>query len=113
MSETSLAASRLIVTDIHTADLEVDVPVAGEPATSTTTLGALGEVGVGAWQIEPGTAADTEVDELFVVLSGRGTVEFEDGSTIDLAPGVVVRLRSGDTTRWEITEALRKVYVSR
>ena len=54
---------------------------------------------------------DTEVDEIFVVLSGSGAVTFEDGSQIDLKPGVVVQLRAGDRTRWTIREPLRKVYV--
>lgn len=113
MSEPSLAHARLVVTDIRTAGLDADAPVSGEPATSTRPLGSIGGVDVGAWQIEPGVATDTEVDEMFVVLSGHGVVEFEDGSTIDLAPGVVVHLRAGDRTRWSITEPLRKVYVAR
>lgn len=113
MPEATIAESRLVLTDARAADLEPDAPTAGEPATATRTFGTLGEVEVGAWQIEPGEATDTEADEIFVVLSGRGTVEFEDGSTVDLAPGTVVRLRAGDRTRWFVAETLRKVYVAR
>ena len=46
-----------------------------------------------------------------LVLSGAGTLTFVDGRTIELRPGVLVRLREGDRTSWEITERLRKLYV--
>ncbi len=49
---------------------------------------------------------------LFVVLAGAGTVAFEDGSVLTLAPGVVVRLHAGDRTVWTVTETLRKLYVT-
>ena len=62
--------------------------------------------------MEPGVDHDTEADEVFVVLAGRGTVEFEDGEVVTLAPGVAVRLRAGERTTWTVTETLRKVYVA-
>jgi hypothetical protein len=43
---------------------------------------------------------------------GAGTVAFEDDSAIDLRPGVLVRLRTGDRTTWTITERLRKLYLA-
>lgn len=70
---------------------------------------------VGVWEMHPGVDEDTEEDEVFVVLSGAGTVEFpEDDSlpTITLQPGSVVRLTEGMRTRWTVTETLRKVYVA-
>ena len=91
----------------------------GEPTAAVTTLGEVGaesgaETGaeVGLWEMAPGTDHDTEVDEVFVVLAGQGTVTFEDGEAIDLAPGVAVRLRAGERTTWVVTETLRKVYVA-
>jgi uncharacterized protein len=60
----------------------------------------------------PGVDVEVEADEVFLVLSGAGTLTFEDNSTIDLRAGVLVRLREGDRTTWEITERLRKLYVS-
>jgi uncharacterized cupin superfamily protein len=59
-----------------------------------------------------GEVSDVEVDEVFVVLSGAGDVTFEDGSTLPLAPGTVVRLREGDRTVWRVTHTLRKLYVA-
>ena len=75
-------------------------------------LATLGPAEVGLWGMEPGTDHDTEVDEVFVVLAGRGTVTFEDGEVVDLVPGVAVRLHAGERTTWVVTETLRKVYVA-
>ncbi|MEP9363052.1 cupin domain-containing protein [Nocardioides sp. CN2-186] len=91
-------SSRLLSTDVLSADL--------------APLATLGETEVGLWGMEPGTDHDTEVDEVFVVLAGRGTVEFEDGEVVTLAPGVAVRLSAGERTTWTVTETLRKVYVA-
>lgn len=86
--------------------------VAGEPTTGIATLGAVGGVEVGIWEITPGTVRDTEVDEIFIVLSGAGEVEIADGAILPLSPGVVVRLYAGELTTWRITETLRKVWIA-
>ncbi|WUP39433.1 acetate--CoA ligase family protein [Streptomyces europaeiscabiei] len=49
-----------------------------------------------------GAVRDVEVDEVFVVLAGEATVRFETGESIELAPGVVVRLHAGERTEWEV-----------
>ena len=89
-----------------------DEVVAGAPTIGATAFGELGEVEVGIWEMTEGVAHDTEVEELFVVLSGAGSVAFEDGEVIDLHPGSVVRLRAGERTTWTITQTLRKVYIA-
>jgi len=48
---------------------------------------------VGIWEITEGTVKDTEADEVSVVVSGGATLRFADGSSVQLGPGVVVRLR--------------------
>ena len=78
----------------------------------TGPLTRLGDAQIGTWQMAPGTDHDTEVDEVFVVLAGHGTVTFEDGEVVELRPGVAVRLRAGERTTWVVTETLRKVYVA-
>ena len=87
-----------------------DSPVAGTPSSGTAELDSFAGVDYGIWEITPGTVTDTEEDELFVVLSGDATVRFEDGSSIELGPGAVVRLNAGERTEWEVRETLRKVY---
>ena len=96
--------TRVLCDDVLAADLGAD---------RTLALGELGEAEIGVWGMEPGTEQDTETDEVFVVLAGRGSVTFEDGETIALRPGVAVRLRAGECTTWTVSETIRKVYVAR
>ncbi len=108
---------RLLSPDVTTAPLEheplpPDEVVDGSPTAAVSTLGSVGEVEVGLWEMSEGTARDTEVDEVFVVVSGRGSVLFEDGERIDLAPGVAVQLSAGERTVWTVTERVRKVWVA-
>ncbi|RZU66569.1 hypothetical protein EV379_2931 [Microterricola gilva] len=90
--------------------------VAGSPSTGTVELGGFGDAEIGVWEMTVGAMSDVEVDEVFVVIAGRATVELEpgddDGETIELFPGAVVRLAAGTRTVWTVTETLRKVYIS-
>jgi len=105
------AAARTVSTDVHRATLEPTEQT--DPlATAATVLATHAGVEVGLWEAGPGTDADVEDDELFVVLSGEGEVAFDDGSTIALGPGVLVRLHAGDRTTWTITRRLRKLYLA-
>jgi len=106
----SAASERLVSRDAlaHPAGAEADDPL----HTTSVTLTEVGGVTVGLWSAGPGVDVDVETDEVFVVLEGRGTVTFEDGSVLVLQPGAVVRLQAGDRTTWEITERLRKLYVA-
>jgi hypothetical protein len=85
---------------------------ADDAATRSLTLGTTGPGEVGLWEIDPGTAHDVEVDEVFVVLSGRATVAAEGWPGVAIGPGDVVRLRAGAVTTWLVEERLRKVYVA-
>ena len=110
MSDEPTAASRLLSADLAAEPLEPDG--VSEPLRTASRALLESEVEVGLWEAGPGVDTDTEVDEVFLVLSGAGTVTFDDdGSTIALRPGVLVRLRAGDRTTWEITERLRKLYL--
>jgi uncharacterized protein len=109
MSDDPIAATRLLS---HSIDAETAEPDGVSEALSTASRTLLeGALEVGLWEAGPGTDTDVEVDELFLVLAGAGTVTFADGSAVDLRPGVLVRLREGDRTTWEITERVRKLYV--
>ena len=112
---TGLATERLLVQDasalpIEHAPVQADV-LDGHPTMGAATLHSREGVELGVWEITSGVVKDTEVEEMFVVLSGRGRVEFDDDSSIALAAGTVVRLRAGDRTRWIVDETLRKIYV--
>lgn len=111
MPNHELSASRLLSTDVGAERVEPD-GASPALATAAVTLHE-GAVEIGLWEAGPGTDTDTEVDEFFLVLSGAGTVTFDDdGSAIDLRPGVLVRLQQGDRTTWTITERLRKLYLA-
>ncbi|WEK60971.1 MAG: cupin domain-containing protein [Candidatus Microbacterium colombiense] len=86
----------------------------GNPTTGTQALAALGGVEIGIWEMTPGTATDTEVDEVFVVLSGHATIAFDDPAlpALTVGPGSVVRLAEGQRTAWTVTETLRKIYIA-
>jgi uncharacterized cupin superfamily protein len=92
--------------------------VAGSPTTATLVLDERDGREIGVWEIMPGTASDFEVDEVFVVLSGRARVEFTavaEGAVpppIEISAGSVVRLADGMQTTWTIHETLRKLYVA-
>lgn len=85
----------------------------GSPTTGAAELDSSLGVEVGVWEITPGTSTDTEVDEVFVVLSGRATVHGVADSALEIGPGSVVRLEAGMRTTWVVHETLRKIYVVR
>jgi uncharacterized protein len=92
--------------------LEPDQIVDGDPQVSGRVLdtSADGKVERGVWQHTAGVSRDTESDELFVVLTGRATIEVEDGPTLEVGPGDVGLLHAGDRTTWTVHEDLRKVF---
>ena len=103
------AAAHFLEHDAVAPDQVVD----GEPRTGAATLGRFGGLEVGVWEMTPGVMSDVEADEVFVVLSGAATVEFDDGTTpLQLSPGDVVRLAEGARTVWTVTETLRKIYLT-
>lgn len=95
------------------APLDPDQVVAGNPQVSALEILDDGTVAVGVWQHTAGVSTDVEADEVFVVLSGRATIEVTDGPTLEVGPGDVGILEAGAVTRWTVHEDLRKVYVVR
>ncbi|MEU8530303.1 MULTISPECIES: cupin domain-containing protein [Streptomyces] len=104
---------------VHIPDAELEADpldpaqiVSGDPVVTGKVLweSADGKQIRGLWQITPGVVTDTEADELFVVVSGRATVELEGGSTLELGPGVAAFMREGEKTVWTVHETLRKAY---
>ncbi|MGV8911353.1 MAG: cupin domain-containing protein [Rhodoglobus sp.] len=93
--------------------LEPGDVVDGTPTAGYAVLDTLGDTEIGVWEMSAGTATDTEVDEVFVVVSGRASIHFaSDDHTIVVGPGDVVRLTAGMQTTWTVAETLRKIYIS-
>lgn len=98
----------------HTT-IEPEQVVSTEPQATAayTELEHLGETDIGIWEMSTGTMQDVEADEVFVVISGAGTIELVDsGETLTLRAGDIVRLHAGERTIWRVSECLRKVYIS-
>jgi len=95
---------------VHGPSVALDDDADGGSRWAALEQTGAGEVGV--WEIDPGTAHDVEVDEVFVVLSGRATIAVEGSPEVAVGPGDIVRLQAGTATTWAVTERLRKVYVS-
>ena len=93
-----------------------DQVVAGAPTSAYAELDVSpdGSRELGVWEMTPGAVRDVEADEVFLVITGRATVEFVDPALppIELAPGSVVRLDAGMRTVWTVHETLRKLYVT-
>lgn len=94
--------------------LPADEVLIGKPTAAVHELATIGGVEVGIWEMTPGTASDTEVDEVFVVLAGHARIEFVEPAlpAVEVDPGSVVRLAAGQRTVWTVTETLRKVYIA-
>jgi uncharacterized cupin superfamily protein len=95
--------------------LDPSTILAGSPTTSegeiaTVPLTGGGELATGVWRCTEGTVTDVEVDETFVVLSGRATID-HDGTSHAVGPGDVCVLPAGAETRWTIHETITKVFV--
>jgi uncharacterized cupin superfamily protein len=104
-----------MATDGHAAELPPDpispeAILSGAPEAGDLLLRSFEGWTLGIWEISPGVIQDTELDEVFVILRGRATVECSNGEELSLHPGVVGSFAAGTETVWRIHETLRKVY---
>ena len=67
----------------------------------------------GVWEMAPGVLEGAQGDEMFVIVSGRATVDFPDGRVWELEPGVAGITVAGDVSRWTVHETLRMVLTLR
>ncbi|MFD7627221.1 cupin domain-containing protein [Streptomyces sp. NPDC059851] len=111
------ASFAVSVPDVPDAELEAEELdpgqiVSGHPVVTGKVLWESpdGTQVRGIWQITPGVVTDVEANELFVVVSGRATIEVEGGATLEVGPGSACVLREGDRTTWTVHETLRKAY---
>lgn len=94
------------------APLDPSTVLAGEPTVREALLWTSedGTVLRGVWEITEGVVTDVEQDELFVVVSGRATIEVDGGPTMEVGPGDLGVLAKGARTTWTVHEPLRKVF---
>jgi uncharacterized protein len=106
-------AAALPDSELAPAPLDPEQVVSGDPQVRALPLHEAADLEVGVWQHGVGVSQDVELDEVFVVLSGRATVEVEGGPVLEVGPGDIGLLSAGARTTWTVHEALRKVYVVR
>ena len=113
-------AERIVVAspgdvELHEEPLDPGSVVSGSPRVHEGEIAeaerAAGTLSTGIWRCGVGVVTDVEVDETFVVLSGRATIE-HDGSSHEVGPGDVCVLPAGAGTTWTIHEELTKIFVT-
>lgn len=73
--------------------------------------GSTEKLNTGLWEHSVGISIDVEVDEVFVILEGKGRVILKSGEVLHLEKGTVGTLKAGEESRWEIDEPLKKVWI--
>jgi uncharacterized cupin superfamily protein len=97
---------------LERVSLSPDQIDSGSPETRILELPDFAGVSMGVWEHTEGVSTDTEVDEVFIVISGGATIEFTDDDTppLEVTAGDIVRLSAGAKTRWIVRDHIRKVY---
>jgi uncharacterized cupin superfamily protein len=95
------------------AAVSADQIESGSPETGILELPDFAGMSIGIWEHTEGVSSDTEVEEVFIVISGGATIEFPNDDTppLEVKPGDIVRLAAGAKTRWIVRDHLRKVYL--
>jgi uncharacterized cupin superfamily protein len=95
------------------AAVPTDQVESGSPETGILELADFAGMSMGIWEHTQGVSTDTEVEEVFIVISGGATIEFADDdiATLDVEAGDIVRLSAGVKTRWIVRDHIRKVYL--
>lgn len=108
--EAGVVVSALTV-PVPLAAVPAEQIVSGSPSTGAVDLDE--DMGIGVWEMTVGAMRDTEIDEVFVVLTGEATVEFIEPAlpAVELRPGSLMSLTSGMRTIWTVRETLRKIYL--
>ncbi|OBJ44809.1 hypothetical protein A5630_15495 [Mycolicibacterium mucogenicum] len=67
----------------------------------------------GIWEMTEGAVERFDASEMFVVVAGKGVIEFtKSGQQAALGPGTVVIMTDGDPVTITVHETIRKVYVT-
>lgn len=91
--------------------LPASLVLSGQPQASGLVLSKSADARQvsGVWSSTPGRFRwNWDYDETVFVLSGRATVELEDGRRVELVPGDMAFFARGDRSVWTIHETLRK-----
>lgn len=92
--------------------IEPERVVVGSPLASTLPLHKTDKVELGLWRVTSGefSTAHHGYVEFITILDGDGELVHDDGTSIALAPGVVITMADGWTGRWIIKSPVVKSY---
>lgn len=84
----------------------------GTPECRESVLHAAGDLEIGFWSVTPGRFKSKKIGigETMTFLEGKGTLLHADGTSTELAPGVVVHLEPGWEGVWDVEEPIVKAY---
>ncbi len=104
--------------DLNLEPVQAGELVNGNPGTAVQRLGEIFDVEFGLWEMSEGAMRDVEAEELFIVLSGKATIQVEpvngfEAEEFSLLPGSICHLREGMHTIWMVDQPLRKVYLAK
>lgn len=87
--------------------------LAGEPLEALHELHSQDGLDIGIWECTPGEfrSAKDGISELMVFTHGAGTITPDGADPVEIRPGASIITPDGWTGAWEITEAVRKIYV--
>jgi uncharacterized cupin superfamily protein len=102
--------------DALALELHPDEPLAvidGDPRASVLELYRDEVAECGVWEVTPGRFAGQNpgFGEHMQVVRGEATVTSDDGTTVELRPGVSFVARPGWRGHWEVRKTVRKIYV--
>ncbi|HWT93301.1 MAG TPA: cupin domain-containing protein [Solirubrobacteraceae bacterium] len=109
----ALVANPDLLTLELTTPHELDDVREGTPQAHYCELFRDDTVESGVWEVTPGEFAGDKIgaSEIMYVLEGDATVTSEDGTAIELRPGVSFVTPDGWRGRWHVRERVRKLYV--
>jgi uncharacterized cupin superfamily protein len=109
-------ASLIQQSGLDTLTLSSDGPragaTAGTPEESSHEIYSDDRVQLGVWECTPGEFPTEKkgISEHMHILAGDATLHGDDGSAVELRPGVSIVATDGFTGRWVIRETVRKIY---
>lgn len=109
--QNALIHGRTVIVPLEAVPAEV--VDSGSPRHGVLEFSGLGGIETGIWEMRDGVARDTEVDEIFIVISGGASIELlDERRTVEVKTGDVMRLVAGTRTRWSVPDHIRKVYLT-
>ena len=111
----SSAFTNVMSTDLSPWELPAEWHLEGDSAARGLVISRSRDARVlrGVWEVQPSRFKfEFFSDEMMVIVSGRVSIEEEDGLVLGLGPGDLAFFPAGQRTEWIVHEPLRKAFHS-